>query len=158
MKHFGENGYSVDELGNIFMHNGKPKAKHIDVYGYEYIILPRENSKHGKKKLVHRIVAEAFIPNPEHKPQVNHIDGNKRNNSVSNLEWCDNSYNQTHSRYVLGNVTGFEDVSVECIESGEVYRSTRDAWRATGVGYSHISECINGKRKSAGGLHWRRIE
>ena len=64
----------------------------IENSGYEQVSL------HGKQKQVHRLVAKAFIPNPKKLPQVNHIDGNKRNNNVSNLEWTDAKGNYYHAR------------------------------------------------------------
>lgn len=73
-----------------------------------YIMRAHESLKHyldspltmngiEKRYRLHRLVAQAFIPNPNNLPQVNHIDGNKHNNHVSNLEWCDNGYNQRHA-------------------------------------------------------------
>ena len=63
--------------------------------GYRGITLTKDKKRYPKK--VHRLVAEAFIPNPNNKPQINHIDCNKSNNNVNNLEWCTNSENQKHA-------------------------------------------------------------
>lgn len=63
--------------------------------GYKGIVLTKGKKRYPKK--VHRLVAEAFIPNPESKPQINHIDCNKSNNNVNNLEWCTNGENQKHA-------------------------------------------------------------
>lgn len=64
-------------------------------YGYHFVALSKDNGYHNK--LVHRLVAEAFIPNPNNYPCVNHKDGNKSNNSVSNLEWCTIKQNLHHA-------------------------------------------------------------
>ena len=63
--------------------------------GYRYVTLNLEETR--KNYRVHRLVAEKFIPNPNNLPQVNHKDGNKQNNKIDNLEWCDSSYNVQHA-------------------------------------------------------------
>lgn len=75
--------------------NGKASYGSISKKGY--LIVKLWKDKKSKSIPVHRLVAQAFIPNPLNLPQVNHIDGNKQNNHVSNLEWCDNSHNIKHA-------------------------------------------------------------
>lgn len=150
--------YFVGKNGDVFNQKGRLLSQHIDRYGYKYIVFTKKcNGEIQKKKILsHRLIASLFIDNPQNFPQVNHIDGNKQNNSIDNLEWTDSSGNQTHSRYVLNNITGFKDTPVKCVETNKTFISTRDAWRKTGINYCHISECANGKRKTAGGLHWEK--
>ena len=90
--------YAVDEYGNVYsLVQGRSRRKGIlrsyqNTAGYLKVNLYDKNGK-CKKKYVHRLVAEAFIPNPLHKPNVNHKDCNVKNNSVDNLEWCTQSEN-----------------------------------------------------------------
>lgn len=84
--------YTVDENGQVFsVRSNKFIQPSISNTGYVRVYLYNNNKKY--RKSVHRLVAEAFIPNPLNKPQVNHIDGNKLNNHVSNLEWNTGSEN-----------------------------------------------------------------
>lgn len=86
-----ERGYFASPRGNIYNRHGNLMACAVDHCGYRYTILNRKNRN------VHRVIAEAFIPNPDNLPCVNHKDGNKLNNSVNNLEWCTRSENVLHS-------------------------------------------------------------
>ena len=89
--------YKIDENGNVFsVRNNKFLNTTVFPNGYEYVHLCNGKAK-TKLLRVHRLVAEAFIPNPNDLPQVNHKDGNKLNNSVENLEWCTNLENMRHS-------------------------------------------------------------
>lgn len=87
--------YTVYENGDIRGIYGKKLAPRITKFGYNKAVIYTDGKKCNE--FVHRIIAKCFIANPENKPQVNHKDGNKLNNSVHNLEWVTNKENQIHS-------------------------------------------------------------
>lgn len=144
------------------------KSKSYKKFYYSVVLY-----KDGKcdKLLIHRLVAKSFIPNPNNKPQVNHIDGNRLNNTVENLEWVTASENAKHSFYVLGKkpvnldrITAFGKDNYRSKEVSQYdkdgnfiakFGSTREVTRILGIDYRSISGVCNGKRKTAGGYVWR---
>lgn len=88
--------YSATYNGRIFNHNTE-RFMALSKMPEGYFRLNIKNDLGQKKFLVHRLIANTFIPNPENKPQVNHIDSNKSNNSVNNLEWMTNKENREHA-------------------------------------------------------------
>lgn len=137
-----------------------PKGKKLsptkDEHGYWSHSIINDTGKRYKAK-VHRLVALAFLPNPKKLPQVNHVDGDKSNNHLNNLEWCDNRYNTRHARFVLGRSYGAK--KVKCLETGVVYESVLEAERATGVHRACIGQVANhGEyRHTAGGYRWEYV-
>lgn len=95
MKTIKDTNYKVDQFGIVYGLNGKPLKPATDKKGYLRVGLTI-NKKLCTKK-VHRLVATEFIPNPNNKPCVNHIDGNKKNNNISNLEWVTYKENTEHA-------------------------------------------------------------
>jgi len=93
-----ENQYSITESGKVFSHKKNRFMNLTDFKGYKKVKL-RDNKNNQKPKnfLIHRLVADAFIPNPENKPEVNHINSKRFDNSIENLEWATREENNQHA-------------------------------------------------------------
>jgi hypothetical protein len=145
------------------------RLTHIDRRGYECVTI-YVACENGKKQYtsikLHRAVACTFIPNPENKETVNHKDGNKLNNCVSNLEWNTTQENHDHSMEVLGNQELFRTTmkrtfSREVIQMDldgneiKIWDSCRDVERELGFAHENIAACARGKTKTSYGYVWK---
>ena len=135
----------------------KPFTNHS---GYLVVILSGGNGK-NKTFLVHRLVCKAFHENPKSKPCVNHIDENKANNVVSNLEWCtyeeNNNYGTRTARIAKTQSKPVGQYTLDG-ELVKIWQSTSDVQRQLGFSQAHISKVARGKRKTAYGYVWKYVE
>lgn len=160
--------YFVTNNGDIFSKkSGKYKKLKpiINANGYCTIGLRKNNKTYIK--FIHRIVAETFLLNPDHKITVNHKNGIKQDNRVQNLEWNTYSENLTHRYRVLGySAVGKGKTGKECKNSKivvqmkdgkpiKIFWSAHEAERKTGVNVGHICMCCRNERKHAGGFQWK---
>lgn len=151
----------VSNMGRIKNKRGKIRKLHIANNGY--YMVPSWNYTKKKRELlfVHRMVAKYFLPTEKMHECVNHIDGNKLNNYVENLEWCSLAYNTKHA-YKNGLIQNFS--SIQVIETGTIFKSIADCirWlRNNGypkAGHSNIIMCIQGKRHTAYGHTYKYCE
>lgn len=163
----GYNGkYEISSYGRVKSYaqdtiNGKIKTGNRTKKGYLSILLYGEN---GEKKWypIHRLVAQAFIPNPNNYSQVNHIDENKENNHVENLEWCDCNYNVNYGtrtqRATIANeccpTTSLKIYSIDNNGNIEYFDSIGEAERKTGLNHSNIVRTLKGRTHTCGGRQW----
>jgi hypothetical protein len=140
----------------------KIRTLSLDKFGYYHIALSKENKR--KNYFVHRLIALTFIKNPNNLPQVNHIDGNKKNCCIENLEWVNQSENLKHAYRIglqkpSGGAVKYKPVAQYSLD-GELickYKSITEAMKATGAG--SISACVNNKKKykTSKGYIWKKI-
>lgn len=178
-----EGAYQVSNLGRVrsldreipYVNNGTPAILHYkgkvlkpkpDRDGY-----PRVSLKFGKKiKLagIHRLVAQAFIPNPDNLPCVNHKDYHRDNNCVDNLEWCTVDYNnhysenqerRPHEMYVrVGKATAkYTSHPVRCIETGQIFPSMIEAERQLGLGSGVVCYSIQLGKPTKEGYTFKKL-
>lgn len=169
--------YEVSNLGRV-----RSKERITDIQSYCHIMRkPRilkaqSNGKYnrvvmsfdGKHRqvLIHRLVAETFLPNPDNLPEVNHKDEDKTNNNVSNLEWCTRLYNvnygtkiKRHSEFMTKTKGRAVCQYTKAGELVNTFKSVSEASREMGIDVSNIiAVCSHGVQKTAGGYVWRYAE
>lgn len=157
----GYEGYQVSNLGRVrrFYKNGNVRILKPISNKNGYLIVTLYKNSSSKSCRVHRLVAKAFLENPNNLPQVNHKDENPSNNIVSNLEWCDAKYNINYGTRNEKVAEALSKVVIQIDKNTNViiniFPSMMEAHRETGCNQAHICNCCKGKRKSAGNYKWK---
>jgi hypothetical protein len=146
-----EESYVISSYGRIRnKKTGKFLMPQLSNHGHLKMTIPG-----GKRKFVHRLVAQTFLNNPNNLPEVNHKNGIKTDNKLSNLEWITRRGNQEHA-WRTG-LNSKQKTPVKCIQTGIVYPSIIDAAKNLGLYCGHISEHLRGKHKHVGGFTFQKM-
>ena len=166
--------YEVSDLGNVrsinWANTGVVKNLYLKPHTRGYLQVELAFCEKKKMFLVHRLVAEAFVPNEKNLPQVNHKDEDKTNNRADNLEWCDRSYNAKYSMDLhpeRAKIRNYDRTGKhKCRNNKKVnqftlngeliktWSNSREIFTTTGMSDWSISECCRGNRKKAYGYMW----
>lgn len=149
-----EGQYAITSCGRVWSYK---RNKFLTPYdnGLGYLIVNLYKNSKLQHCRVHRLVAEAYLPNPNNLPQVNHIDKDKTHNYLSNLEYCTAAEN---IRYSVADKQPARKLPIRCVELNEVYPTQAAAACATGVHRQGIQNCLKGRQKTSGGYHWEYVE
>ena len=162
--------YEVSNLGRVrsLNYNGTKRVQLLKPQdqGQGYLQVQLRKNKKRRSYRVHRLVAEAFIPNPNNLPCINHIDQNRSNNRVDNLEWCSYEYNNNYgshnekisnanSKALKGNQNGAKKVI--CVELDKEFNSMTKAAKFIGCKQPNITAAIK-RNGTCGGYHWKYKE
>lgn len=133
---------------------GRIMATTPNNHGYLCVYICKDGKKYCKR--VHRLVAEAFIPNPENLPQINHKDENKKNNKVDNLEWCTAEYNMNYGTLPkkLSKRKSKRCMAIYPDGAAIVFNSVKEAAEAFHTSFGNICAACRGERKYSHGLRW----
>lgn len=163
----GYEGYEVSNLGRVRstdrkiiykdgrtrMQKGRMLRPEICKNGYLYVNLGRK----GRAKTVHRLVAKAFLPNPDNLPCVNHKDENKANPRLENLEFCSYKHNNNWGTKNARRAKPIMQLDKNN-QKIKIWESAAAVERELGINHGHIGSCCNGNRKTAGGYRWEYID
>lgn len=166
----GFENYSVSDIGIVRnIKTGKNKVGILNNAGNGYLYVDIYSNGKKSRKYIHRLVAENFIPNTQNKPMVNHIDGNTKNNNVSNLEWVTAQENVKHASSVLKCLTAYsistqkrkkkvKQIDLLTNQTIKIYESIRQASRETAISASNIVAVLKGRQSRTREFGWCYVE
>lgn len=158
----GFSNYEISNTGKVRNKITKYILKgRVTKTGYYQVNIKNDDTNKFVNQYIHRLVALAFIKNPENKKQVNHIDGDKSNNNVENLEWVTASENQKHKYYVIGSKTSNRKIGMFDKDNNliQTFNSIVEAYKTLNKpSRVNIDNVLHGKQKTAYGYIWKYLD